>query len=100
MQTVSPTHTNSSGTSDAMKNYASSANPQPRSESPETPLGTFARHTLSTVHGVVDEGKAVARDQFDATTRWVGNATKENPLRALGIVAAAGLVLGLLLGRR
>lgn len=93
--TVAPTHSNSTG--DAMKNYATSANPQSNAESS---LGTFARHTLNTVHGVVDEGKAVAKDQFDATTRWVGDATKENPLRVLGIVAAASFVVGLLLGRR
>ncbi|HTE16530.1 MAG TPA: hypothetical protein VK642_15775 [Burkholderiales bacterium] len=80
-----------------MKNYATSANPQSGSESP---LGTFARNTLNTVHEVVDEGKAVAKDQFDATAKWVGDTTKTNPMRALGIVAAASFFIGLLLARR
>lgn len=80
-----------------MKNYAPRKSPQPAAVSH---LGAFARDTMDTVQKVVDDGKTAAKVQYEATSRWIGDTTRENPVRALSIVAAAGLVIGLLLGRR
>ncbi|HYD96411.1 MAG TPA: DUF883 family protein [Noviherbaspirillum sp.] len=52
-----------------------------------------ARSGLSTLEGRVTEG---ARDAMDTTQNYV----RENPWQAVGIGAAAGLVLGLLISRR
>ncbi len=82
---------------DALKGYASSANPQ---GSVESRMATAATKAVQSVREVVDEGRAVAAEQIDATAKWVGTAARDNPLRTLGIAAVVGVVAGLLLGRR
>ncbi|OWW20236.1 DUF883 family protein [Noviherbaspirillum denitrificans] len=52
-----------------------------------------ARSNLGDLEERVAEG---TRDAIDATQQYV----KENPWQAVGIGAAAGLVIGLLIGRR
>jgi ElaB/YqjD/DUF883 family membrane-anchored ribosome-binding protein len=81
---------------DAMKDFASSTPPQAAVER----LGAVAGKAAQSVREIVDEGKAVAAERFDAGAEWVGTVTRENPMRTLGVVAAVGVVIGLLLGRR
>ncbi len=81
---------------DAMKDFASSSTPQPAAER----LSAVAGKAAQSVREIVGEGKAVAAEQLDATTRWVGTVTRDNPLRTLGVIAAVGVVIGLLVGRR
>jgi len=52
-----------------------------------------ARSSLSTLEDRVSTG---ARDAVETTQHYV----RENPWQAVGIGAAAGLVIGLLIGRR
>ncbi|MGH8619681.1 MAG: DUF883 family protein [Burkholderiales bacterium] len=104
MQTT--TYPNTTG-KDAMKDFASSANPPPA----ETRIADVAAKAAKSareiveegrksVRELVDEGKTAAAQRFDATTEWVGATTRENPLRTLGIAAVVGIVVGLLIGRR
>ena len=54
----------------------------------------------SAAKDLLHEGKVVAKERYEATTRRVEDATRENPLKALAIVAAVGFVFGILFGRR
>lgn len=83
---------------DAMKDFTSSTTPPPRAAADH--LGAVAGKAAQSVREIVDEGKAVAAERFDAGAQWVGAITRENPMRTLGVVAAVGVVIGLLLGRR
>lgn len=53
---------------------------------------------------VARENKAAAVKSYYRATKWagkeIGAAVRNSPVRTLGIVAAAGLIAGLLLGRR
>jgi len=82
---------------DITKPYASGASQKSAAASR---LGAVARDTMDVVQNALDEGKAVAKDQFDATARRVEQATRDKPLKALAIVASVGFVAGLLLARR
>lgn len=81
---------------DAMKNFASST-PSP---AVAERLGSAAGKAAQSVREIIDEGKAVAAERFDAGALWIGNAARENPMRTLGVAAAVGILIGLLLGRR
>lgn len=107
MQTTtnSGSSTFSAPTKDAMKDYASSSNPHLASDARLSDVASKAASDVATkaaqsVRGLVDESRAAATQRIDATTKWVGEATRDNPLRSLGIVAAIGVVIGLLIGRR
>lgn len=58
----------------------------------------------NSVAKVARENKAAAVNSYHRATKWagkeIGTAVRNNPVRTLGIVAAAGLIAGLLLGRR
>ncbi len=91
---------------DAMKDFASSTNPAPVTGMADVAAkaAQSARDIMEdsrkTVRDLLHDGKTVAAQGLDATTHWVGTATRENPMRTLGIVAAVGVILGLLMGRR
>jgi len=48
----------------------------------------------------VSRGRDAVQQRFEAATGWASSQTKTNPLRALGVAAAVGAVVGLLLMRR
>jgi len=48
----------------------------------------------------VSRGRDTVQKQVGAASNWASTQTKTNPLRALGIAAAVGAVVGLLLSRR
>lgn len=60
----------------------------------------LATRAANAVRSLIGDGRAMAVERIDATADRVGTAAREKPMRTLGIVAAAGLVVGLLLGRR
>jgi len=91
-------------TQDAIKDYASSTNPQLGSDARLADVATKAASDVATkaaqsVRGLVEESRMAATHGLDATTKWVGDATRDNPIRTLGIVVAVGVVVGLLIGR-
>jgi len=60
-------------------------------------LATMAAHKA---RGLLENGQAVAAEGIAATTRWVEEVARDKPLRSLGMVAVAGVIVGLLIGRR
>ena len=48
----------------------------------------------------MDHGRDAVQQRFDAASEWASSQTKNNPMRALGVAAAVGAVVGLLLARR
>lgn len=60
----------------------------------------LAERAARSVRCLADDGRALAAERIDAAAKWVEVGTREKPLRALGIVAAAGVIVGLLLARR
>ena len=92
-------------TKDAMKDYASSSNPHLGSDVRLADVASKAASDVATkaaqsVRGLVEESRTAATQRIDATTKWVGDVTRDNPVCTLGIVAAVGVVIGLLIGRR
>ena len=81
-------------------NSGRSAHAHPKMESTTHHLGTIAHEAVDTVREAMRGGKASVVDQYDVATKWAGNMARNKPLRTFGVVAAAGLVIGLLLGRR
>jgi ElaB/YqjD/DUF883 family membrane-anchored ribosome-binding protein len=64
-----------------------------------TRLKSLANDAAGTVRDIAKEARAVAADQVDAATTWVGNTAKARPLRTFGIALAVGAIIGLLIGR-
>jgi len=92
-------------TKDAVKDYTSGSSQHPGSDARLADVATKAASDVATkaaqsVRGLVEESRAAATQGLDATTKWVGDVTRDNPVRTLGIVLAVGVVVGLLIGRR
>ena len=51
-------------------------------------------------HDFVSRGREAVQHRFGATSTWASEQIKTQPLRALGIAAAVGAVVALLLARR
>jgi len=66
----------------------------------DTKFSDVANRAAQSVRGAFEDGRALASERIDATARWVGDTTRQNPVRTLGMVAIAGIVVGLLIGRR
>ena len=78
---------------DAMKDYASSKNPHLGSD---VRFSDVASKAAQSARMLMDEGKHAATEGL----QYVNEYTRSSPMRSLGIAAAVGLVLGLLLSRR
>lgn len=88
-------------TKDAMKDYASSKNPQMGSdvrfsEVAGKAASDVAAKAAQSARSLMDEGKQYANEGL----HWVNEHTRATPMRSLGIAAAVGLVLGMLISRR
>ena len=85
---------------DAMKDYASSKNPHLGSDVRLSDVASKAASDVATkaaqsARQLVDEGKAAATEGL----HWVNEYTRATPMRSLGIAAAVGLVIGMLISR-
>jgi ElaB/YqjD/DUF883 family membrane-anchored ribosome-binding protein len=86
---------------DAMKDYASSSNPHMGgdvrfSEVASKAASDVAAKAAQSARSLMDEGKAAANEGL----QWVNEYTRATPMRSLGIAAAVGLVIGMLISRR
>jgi len=86
---------------DAMKDYASSKNPHLGSDVRFSDVASkaaadVASKAAQSARMLMDEGKHAATEGL----QYVNEYTRSSPMRSLGIAAAVGLVLGLLLSRR
>ena len=86
---------------DAMKDYASSKNPHMGSdvrfsEVASKAASDVASKAAQSARTLMDEGKAAATEGL----HWVNEYTRATPMRSLGIAAAVGLVIGMLITRR
>lgn len=87
-------------TRDAMKDYASSNSPHLGSDMRFSDVASKAASDVASkaaqsARTLVDEGKAYATEGL----HWVNEHTRATPMRSLGIAAAVGLVIGMLLSR-
>ena len=85
---------------DAMKDYASSANPHMASDVRFADVASKAASDVAakaaqSARSLMDEGKAAATEGM----HWVNEYTRATPMRSLGIAAAVGLVIGMLISR-
>jgi ElaB/YqjD/DUF883 family membrane-anchored ribosome-binding protein len=88
-------------TNDAMKDYASSKNPHLGSDVRFSDVASKAASDVASkaaqsARSLMDEGKAAATEGL----HWVNEHTRATPMRSLGIAAAVGLVIGMLISRR
>ena len=88
-------------TKDAMKDYASSTSPHLGgdvrfAEVASKAASDVAAKAAQSARSLMDEGKAAATEGL----HWVNEHTRATPMRSLGIAAAVGLIIGLLISRR
>lgn len=88
-------------TKDAMKDYASSRSPHLGSDVRFSDVASKAASEVASkaaqsARSLMDEGKAAATEGL----HWVNEHTRATPMRSLGIAAAVGLIIGMLISRR
>lgn len=86
---------------DAMKDYASSTNPHMGSdvrfsEVAGKAASDVAAKAAQSARTLMDEGKHAASEGLN----YINEYTRATPMRSLGIAAAVGLVIGMLISRR